>query len=59
MLKVIAGIKASWSTREAAPHAVVCCFAICAETAAEAEKLAACVDLRRLQMQRISFLYYY
>ena len=38
------------STREAAPHAVVCCFAICAETAAEAEQLAACVDLRRLQM---------
>ena len=25
-------------------------FVICAETAAEAEKLAACVDLRRLQM---------
>jgi alkanesulfonate monooxygenase SsuD/methylene tetrahydromethanopterin reductase-like flavin-dependent oxidoreductase (luciferase family) len=29
---------------------VVCAFVICAETAAEAEKLAACVDLRRLQM---------
>jgi len=38
------------SAREAAPHAVVCAFVICAETAAEAEKLAACVDLRRLQM---------
>ncbi len=38
------------SKREAAPHAVVCVFVICAETAAEAEKLAACVDLRRLQM---------
>ncbi len=38
------------STREAAPHAVVCAFVICAETAAEAEKLAACVDLRRLHM---------
>jgi len=38
------------SAREAAPHAVVCAFVICAETSAEAEKLAACVDLRRLQM---------
>jgi luciferase family oxidoreductase group 1 len=38
------------SAREAAPHAVVCVFVICAETAAEAEKLASCVDLRRLQM---------
>jgi luciferase family oxidoreductase group 1 len=38
------------SKREAAPHAVVCVFVICAETAAEAEKLAACVDLRRLHM---------
>ena len=38
------------SQRETAPHAVVCVFAICAETAAEAEKLAACVDLRRLHM---------
>ena len=33
------------SAREAAPHAVVC-----TETAAEAEKLASCVDLRRLHM---------
>ena len=38
------------SAREAAPHAVVCAFVICAQTAAEAERLAACVDLRRLQM---------
>jgi luciferase family oxidoreductase group 1 len=38
------------SAREAAPHAVVCVFVICAETAAEAERLAACVDLRRLHM---------
>ena len=36
--------------REAAPHAIVCVFVICAETAAEAEKLASCVDLRRLHM---------
>ncbi|MBE0612211.1 MAG: LLM class flavin-dependent oxidoreductase [Burkholderiales bacterium] len=38
------------SARETKPHAVVCVFVICAETAAEAEKLASCVDLRRLQM---------
>ena len=38
------------SARESAPHAVVCAFVIRAETADEAEKLAACVDLRRLQM---------
>ena len=38
------------SAREATPHAVVCAFVICAETAAEAEQLAACVDLRRLHM---------
>jgi luciferase family oxidoreductase group 1 len=38
------------SAREPAPHAVVCTFVICAETTAEAEKLAACVDLRRLHM---------
>jgi luciferase family oxidoreductase group 1 len=38
------------SAREAAPHTLVCVFVICAETAAEAEKLAACVDLRRLHM---------
>jgi luciferase family oxidoreductase group 1 len=38
------------SVREAAPHAVVCAFVICAETPDEAEKLASCVDLRRLHM---------
>lgn len=38
------------SRREAAPHALVCVFVICAETTVEAEKLAACVDLRRLHM---------
>jgi luciferase family oxidoreductase group 1 len=38
------------SPRDAAPHAVVCVFVICAETTPEAEKLAACVDLRRLHM---------
>jgi luciferase family oxidoreductase group 1 len=38
------------SARESAPHAIVCAFVICAETAAEAEKLASCVDLRRLHM---------
>jgi luciferase family oxidoreductase group 1 len=38
------------SAREAAPHAVVCTFVICAETSAEAERLASCVDLRRLHM---------
>ena len=38
------------SKRETAPHAVLCAFVICAETAAEAEKLAACIDLRRLHM---------
>lgn len=38
------------SARETAPHAVVCAFVICAATAAEAEQLAACIDLRRLHM---------
>lgn len=38
------------SAREAQPHALVCVFVICAETAAKAEQLASCVDLRRLQM---------
>ena len=38
------------SEREAAAHALLCVFVICAETAAEAETLAACVDLRRLHM---------
>ena len=38
------------SRREAAPNAIVCTFVICAESAAEAEQLAASVDLRRLHM---------
>jgi len=38
------------SKREAAPHAVVCAFVICAETEAAAEQLASSVDLRRLHM---------
>jgi len=36
--------------RDRAPHAILCAFVICAETAAQAQKLAACVDLRRLRM---------
>jgi luciferase family oxidoreductase group 1 len=36
--------------REGAPRAMVCTFAICAETDAEAERLAAPIDLRRLHM---------
>ena len=36
--------------REAAPRVAVCTFAICAESDAEAERLAAPVDLRRLRM---------
>jgi luciferase family oxidoreductase group 1 len=38
------------SSREGAPHTVVCVFAICAETGAEAERLAQSIDLRRLHM---------
>jgi luciferase family oxidoreductase group 1 len=38
------------SHREAAPAASVCAFVICAETDAEAERLAASIDLRRLHM---------
>ena len=38
------------SAREDAPHALLCVFAICAETGAEAERLAASIDLRRLHM---------
>ena len=38
------------SPREGAPHAAVCCFAICAESDAEAERLARVVDCRRLDM---------
>ena len=36
--------------REAKPRVLVCTFAICAETDAEAERLAAPIDLRRLHM---------
>jgi luciferase family oxidoreductase group 1 len=38
------------SPREDAPHALLCVFAICAETGAAAERLAASIDLRRLHM---------
>ena len=38
------------SRREPAPQALLCVFVICAETAAEAERLAASIDLRRLNM---------
>jgi luciferase family oxidoreductase group 1 len=36
--------------REQAPEAIVCVFAICADSDAEAERLAASIDLRRLHM---------
>jgi luciferase family oxidoreductase group 1 len=36
--------------RETAPQAIVCTFAICAANDAEAERLAASIDLRRLHM---------
>ncbi len=36
------------SPRESTPHALLTVFAICAETDADAEKLAASIDLRRL-----------
>ena len=38
------------SAREAEPHTLLCVFAICAETGAEAERLAVSIDLRRLHM---------
>jgi luciferase family oxidoreductase group 1 len=38
------------SAREPAPRAVLCVFAICAESNAEAERLAKSIDLRRLHM---------
>jgi len=38
------------SARESAPRSMVCVFALCAESGAEAERLAASIDLRRLQM---------
>jgi luciferase family oxidoreductase group 1 len=38
------------SQRDPAPQALLCVFVICAETTAEAERLAASIDLRRLNM---------
>ena len=38
--------------REAQPYSMVAVFAICASTQEEAERLAASIDLRRLQMAR-------
>jgi alkanesulfonate monooxygenase SsuD/methylene tetrahydromethanopterin reductase-like flavin-dependent oxidoreductase (luciferase family) len=38
------------SARESAPAALVCVFVICAEDDAQAERLAASIDLRRLHM---------
>ncbi|HSC97148.1 MAG TPA: LLM class flavin-dependent oxidoreductase [Burkholderiales bacterium] len=38
------------SRREPAPQALLCVFVICAETSAEAERLAGSIDLRRLNM---------
>jgi luciferase family oxidoreductase group 1 len=38
------------SARESAPAALVCVFVLCAGTDAEAERLAASIDLRRLHM---------
>lgn len=40
------------SARERRPYSMVTAFVICAETQAEAERLAAPIDLRRLQMAR-------
>jgi luciferase family oxidoreductase group 1 len=40
------------SEREPRPRSLVCAFVICAKTKAEAERLAASVDLRRLHMAK-------
>src|SRR5262249_10688281 len=40
------------SEREPEPRSLVCAFVICAKTRAEAERLAASVDLRRLHMAK-------
>jgi luciferase family oxidoreductase group 1 len=40
------------SAREPAPASLLCVFVICAKTGAEAERLAASIDLRRLHMAR-------
>ncbi len=51
---VMQGYKSAFrpSTRAHAPAAILCVFAICAETDAEAERLAASIDLRRLHMAK-------
>jgi len=38
------------SARESVPNALLCCAVICADTDAEAERMAKVVDLRRLEM---------
>lgn len=38
------------SARESTPYSMVCVFALCAATTEQAERLAASIDLRRLQM---------
>ena len=40
------------SRREPEPHTLVCASVICGETADEAERLAAAIDLRRLNMDK-------
>ena len=40
------------SAREPGPASLLCAFVICAKTGAEAERLAASIDLRRLHMAR-------
>jgi luciferase family oxidoreductase group 1 len=40
------------SAREPAPVSLLCAFVICAKSGAEAERLAASIDLRRLHMAR-------
>jgi luciferase family oxidoreductase group 1 len=40
------------SAREPQPSSLVCAFAICAKSRAEAERLAASIDLRRLHMAK-------
>jgi luciferase family oxidoreductase group 1 len=40
------------SVREPAPASLLCAFVICAKTGAEAERLAASIDLRRLHMAK-------
>jgi luciferase family oxidoreductase group 1 len=40
------------SPREAAPHAMLTVFAVCAPTDAEADRLAGSIDLRRLRMEQ-------